>query len=198
MVFEPYLHSCILTEKVNFAILWTPGVLSIQPCPPGLGADVAQIVFELMIFIMTWWNALDRPLPQHAKMAKVMYRDGSIYFFVSGHHVCGRNQLTSVRFYLVDIQLRGFIHHTHISIRITSFKPGSVYRFACKSTGSFTSVCSHVWYPHQLSLMFLGVLSVPSTSFSRFLTIVHQFHLERLQCDADPTYHKLTTGRCRG
>lgn len=41
MVFEPYLHSCILTEKVNFAILWTPGVLSIQPCPPGLGADVA-------------------------------------------------------------------------------------------------------------------------------------------------------------
>lgn len=126
-----------------------------------------------MIFIMTWWNALDRPLPQHAKMAKVMYRDGSIYFFVSGHHVCGRNQLTSVRFYLVDIQLRGFIHHTHISIRITSFKPGSVYRFACKSTGSFTSVCSHVWYPHQLSLMFLGVLSVPSTSFSRFLTIVH-------------------------
>ncbi|KIK46862.1 hypothetical protein CY34DRAFT_75259 [Suillus luteus UH-Slu-Lm8-n1] len=66
MVFEPYLHSCMLTEKVNFAILWTPGV----------------IVFELMIFIMTWWNALDRPLPQHAKMAKVMYRDGSIYFFV--------------------------------------------------------------------------------------------------------------------
>lgn len=65
MVFEPYLHSCMLTDKVNFVILWTPG-----------------IVFELMIFIMTWWNALDRPLPQHAKMAKIMYRDGSIYFFV--------------------------------------------------------------------------------------------------------------------
>lgn len=55
----------MLTQKVNFVILWAPG-----------------IVFELMIFIMTWWNALDRPLPQHAKMAKVMYRDGSIYFFV--------------------------------------------------------------------------------------------------------------------
>ncbi|KAG2346083.1 hypothetical protein BDR05DRAFT_878983, partial [Suillus weaverae] len=67
VVFEPYLHSCILTQKVNFVILWTPG-----------------IVFEFMIFIMTWWNALDQPLPQHAKMAKVMYRDGSIYFFVSG------------------------------------------------------------------------------------------------------------------
>lgn len=65
VVFEPYLHSCILTQKVNFVILWTPG-----------------IVFEFMIFIMTWWNALDQPLPQHAKMAKVMYRDGSIYFFV--------------------------------------------------------------------------------------------------------------------
>ncbi|KAG2148871.1 hypothetical protein DEU56DRAFT_753105 [Suillus clintonianus] len=45
------------------------------------GANVAQIVFEFMIFIMTWWNALDKPHPQHAKMAKVMYRDGSIYFF---------------------------------------------------------------------------------------------------------------------
>ncbi|KAG1865044.1 hypothetical protein DFJ58DRAFT_724593 [Suillus subalutaceus] len=65
VVFEPYLHSCILTQKVNFVILWTPG-----------------IVFEIMIFITTWWNALDQPLPQHAKMAKVMYRDGSIYFFV--------------------------------------------------------------------------------------------------------------------
>ncbi|KAG2044093.1 hypothetical protein BDR03DRAFT_940740 [Suillus americanus] len=65
VVFEPYLHSCILTRKVNFVILWTPG-----------------IVFEFMIFVTTWWNALDQPLPQHAKMAKVMYRDGSIYFFV--------------------------------------------------------------------------------------------------------------------
>ncbi|KAG2098103.1 hypothetical protein BD769DRAFT_1513480 [Suillus cothurnatus] len=65
VVFEPYLHSCLLTRKVNFVILWTPG-----------------IVFEFMIFITTWWNALDQPLPQHAKMAKVLYRDGSIYFFV--------------------------------------------------------------------------------------------------------------------
>ncbi|KAG0696334.1 hypothetical protein DFH29DRAFT_209326 [Suillus ampliporus] len=65
MVFEPYLHVCMLKEKVDLAILWAPG-----------------IVFEVMVFIMTWWNALDRPLPQHAKMAKVMYRDGSTYFFV--------------------------------------------------------------------------------------------------------------------
>jgi hypothetical protein len=144
MVFEPYLHSCMLTQKVNLVILWTPGVVSIQLCPQVLGADVAQIVFELMIFIMTWWNALDRPLPQHAKMAKVMYRDGSIYFFVSGHHKCSRNQLTSVRFYLVDLQLRGLIHHTHTSIRITSFKSGSVHRFACKFTGSFTPVCLYI------------------------------------------------------
>lgn len=43
-----------------------------------------QVIFELMIFIMTSWNALDQPLPQDAKMARVMYRDGSIYFFVSG------------------------------------------------------------------------------------------------------------------
>jgi len=65
MVFNPILHSCMLSGKVSFVILWSPGV-----------------VFELMVFIMTCWNALDRPLPQHAKMARVMYRDGSTYFFV--------------------------------------------------------------------------------------------------------------------
>ncbi|KAG2064738.1 hypothetical protein BDR04DRAFT_955331, partial [Suillus decipiens] len=68
MIFEPYLQSCMLTQKVNFVVLWAPGV----------------IVFEVMIFITTWWNALDQPLSQHTKMTKVMYRDGSIYFFVSG------------------------------------------------------------------------------------------------------------------
>ncbi|KAG1745035.1 uncharacterized protein EDB91DRAFT_1122210, partial [Suillus paluster] len=65
MIFEPQLHVCMLIKEVDFVILWAPG-----------------IAFELMIFIMTWWNALDRPLPRHAKMARVMYRDGSIYFFV--------------------------------------------------------------------------------------------------------------------
>lgn len=114
VVFEPYLDSCILTQKVNFVILWTPG-----------------IVFEFMIFVTTWWNALDQPLPQHAKMAKVMYRDGSIYFFV-----------------LFGLRLLNLI----------------------------LSIVS------PLSLMFLGVF----------------FHLGRLQCDADPTYYKLATGRCRG
>jgi hypothetical protein len=78
-----------------------------------LGTDVAQIVFEFMIFITTWWNALDQPLPQHAKMAKVLYRDGSIYFFVSSHHGCCWNQLTPVRFYLVDLPSKDCIDYTH-------------------------------------------------------------------------------------
>lgn len=30
MVFNPILHTCMLTKKVNFVILWTPGVVSIQ------------------------------------------------------------------------------------------------------------------------------------------------------------------------
>jgi hypothetical protein len=60
-------------------------------------------MFELMVFIMTSWNALDRPLPQHAKMARVMYRDGSTYFFVSGHRDSFETQLTSIRYYLVDL-----------------------------------------------------------------------------------------------
>ena len=35
-----------------------------------------------MIFLTTVWNALDRPRSHNSEMAKIMYRDGSMYFFV--------------------------------------------------------------------------------------------------------------------
>ncbi|KIJ67310.1 hypothetical protein HYDPIDRAFT_25778 [Hydnomerulius pinastri MD-312] len=63
LIFEADLHVCILTEKPKFVLLWSPG-----------------IAFEAMIFVTTFWNAFDRPRPQDAQMAKILYRDGSVYF----------------------------------------------------------------------------------------------------------------------
>ncbi|KAF9220608.1 hypothetical protein BS17DRAFT_786812 [Gyrodon lividus] len=64
LMFEPMLHVCTLTSKPAFVMLWSPG-----------------IAFELMVFITTFWNAFDRPRQQDTQMAKVLYRDGSVYFF---------------------------------------------------------------------------------------------------------------------
>ncbi|KAH0835715.1 hypothetical protein J3R83DRAFT_9536 [Lanmaoa asiatica] len=65
LAFEPLLRVCMPMSKPNFVMLWSPG-----------------IAFELMIFLMTMCNALDRPRSRNAQMAKIMYRDGSMYFFV--------------------------------------------------------------------------------------------------------------------
>lgn len=35
-----------------------------------------------MVFLATVWNARDRPRVRDSEMAKIMYRDGSLYFFV--------------------------------------------------------------------------------------------------------------------
>ncbi|KAH7912113.1 hypothetical protein BJ138DRAFT_1112644 [Hygrophoropsis aurantiaca] len=65
LVFIPSMQVCLLTEKVDFALLWYPG-----------------IAFEVMIFVTTLWNAVDRPRVHNIQMAKVFYRDGSAYFFI--------------------------------------------------------------------------------------------------------------------
>ena len=35
-----------------------------------------------MVFLAAVWNALDRPRSRDVRMTKIMYRDGSLYFFV--------------------------------------------------------------------------------------------------------------------
>ena len=41
-----------------------------------------QVGFELVIFVVTWWNALSRPRENDVALAKQLYWDGSIVFFV--------------------------------------------------------------------------------------------------------------------
>ncbi|KAF8556649.1 hypothetical protein OG21DRAFT_1482863 [Imleria badia] len=64
LFFDPILRICLPNSKPKFVMLWTPGM-----------------AFELMVFLTAVWNALDRPRSQNVRMTKIMYRDGSLYFF---------------------------------------------------------------------------------------------------------------------
>jgi len=62
--FSSLLRICMPGVKPKFVLLWSPGM-----------------AFECMVFLATVWNALDRPRMCDSEMAKIMYRDGSLYFF---------------------------------------------------------------------------------------------------------------------
>ncbi|KAF9233262.1 hypothetical protein BU15DRAFT_80281 [Melanogaster broomeanus] len=82
LTFEPTLHICMPTTKPQLVMLWGPGVRDYiffmldDEIPMPL-----QIAFEVMIFVTTFWNAFDRPRTHDVQMAKIMHRDGSVYFF---------------------------------------------------------------------------------------------------------------------
>ncbi|KAF8839976.1 hypothetical protein BDN67DRAFT_969216 [Paxillus ammoniavirescens] len=63
LISAPILDGCTLNSKPPFAMLWSPG-----------------IAFEVMVFVTTFWNACDRPRQRDVQMAKVLYRDGCVYF----------------------------------------------------------------------------------------------------------------------
>ncbi|KAJ7110158.1 hypothetical protein C8R44DRAFT_884152 [Mycena epipterygia] len=65
--FEPVARLCTFTRKPNFAGLWVVG-----------------LAFEIVIFAITWWNALDRPrtMTSDAAVTKMLFRDGAVYFIV--------------------------------------------------------------------------------------------------------------------
>ncbi|KAF7315685.1 hypothetical protein MIND_00084100 [Mycena indigotica] len=56
---------CIFNRHVQVSILWIPGM-----------------VFDIILFLVTWWNALNKPRPSNAPLAATMYRDGLFYFVV--------------------------------------------------------------------------------------------------------------------
>jgi len=67
-VYDLDYFACILTEKDHFTIatLWIPG-----------------LVFEVLVFVVVWWNALDRPrLQSNIILSQVLFREGTIYFLV--------------------------------------------------------------------------------------------------------------------
>ncbi|KAI9462110.1 hypothetical protein HD554DRAFT_2128495, partial [Boletus coccyginus] len=64
LIFDPVLRICMPMAKPKLVMMWSPG-----------------IVFEFMIFLVTVWNALDRPRSLKVRMTKILYRDRSLYFF---------------------------------------------------------------------------------------------------------------------
>jgi len=67
VTYNPDFHACLIDEKphINMGILWAPG-----------------LAFEVMVFAVVWWNALERPRSCNSDISKAMYRDGFLYFSV--------------------------------------------------------------------------------------------------------------------
>ncbi|KAI0315686.1 hypothetical protein OF83DRAFT_1173591 [Amylostereum chailletii] len=57
------IRACVLLRRVNFVGLWAPGV-----------------AFEVVVFVMTWWNAFERPRTDNQELRTALYRDGTVYF----------------------------------------------------------------------------------------------------------------------
>ncbi|KZV74975.1 hypothetical protein PENSPDRAFT_681416 [Peniophora sp. CONT] len=60
-----YTRTCVFPHKISYVSLWAPAV-----------------GFEVIIFAVTWWNALSRPRTNDIALARQLYWDGSIVFFV--------------------------------------------------------------------------------------------------------------------
>ncbi|KAI0042704.1 hypothetical protein FA95DRAFT_1564034 [Auriscalpium vulgare] len=65
LFYSPVLNACILEKRLHTTALWIPGVL-----------------FEVMIFVTTWYNALNRPRVGNEQLRYALYRDGIFYFLI--------------------------------------------------------------------------------------------------------------------
>ncbi|KAJ7072045.1 hypothetical protein C8F01DRAFT_1361477 [Mycena amicta] len=57
------LRMCAFSHHIQVSILWVPGM-----------------VFDIVLFSITWWNALHKPRASNTRLAAAMYRDGLFYF----------------------------------------------------------------------------------------------------------------------
>lgn len=65
ITYSPVVRSCILSERVSLQGLFLPGV-----------------IFEVMVFGTTCYNALDKPRERNRPLAQQLYKDGLVYFVV--------------------------------------------------------------------------------------------------------------------
>ncbi|KAJ7136600.1 hypothetical protein C8R44DRAFT_976143 [Mycena epipterygia] len=65
----PFVGLCTFTTKPNVVGLWVVG-----------------IVFEVVVFVTVWWNALDRPRAvgpdSDPAVTRILFRDGIVYFVI--------------------------------------------------------------------------------------------------------------------
>ncbi|KAJ7935849.1 hypothetical protein B0H13DRAFT_447408 [Mycena leptocephala] len=69
LFFDPAAGFCSFSSKPNVVGLWLPGIL-----------------FEVVVFVTAWWNALDRPRTvgpdSNSHISRVFFRDGVAYFVI--------------------------------------------------------------------------------------------------------------------
>lgn len=83
-------YLCVVSSKAGVAEIWAPGVskhIKISSVDPVMlilsGYFLTQIAFEVVVFLATCWNAVERPRTLDTKLTNALYRDGIVYFLVS-------------------------------------------------------------------------------------------------------------------
>jgi len=77
--------ACITIKQLSSSIVYIPGleICALTEVPTLVKAVwVSPIAFEILVFVFTVWNALDRPRPLQSSLVRDLYMDG-IVFFVS-------------------------------------------------------------------------------------------------------------------
>jgi len=67
VMYNPVFHACLIVDKprINVGYLWLPG-----------------LTFEVVVFFVVLWDALERPRTHNSEISKTLYRDGFLYFSV--------------------------------------------------------------------------------------------------------------------
>lgn len=83
IVYDPILHACVYSRRPGFdlAALWVPGVMmSRYNTLHELTCILEKLIFEVQVFVLVWWNALERPRANASQLSDALYRDGFLYF----------------------------------------------------------------------------------------------------------------------
>jgi hypothetical protein len=87
--YSPFVRTCIIDQKPTLFMaaygvpVRTPPPLTFRKhglkyhCPE-------KICFDIFLFSLTCWNAFDRPRHMQTAIVRQLYRDGVVYFVVSG------------------------------------------------------------------------------------------------------------------
>ncbi|KAE9397920.1 hypothetical protein BT96DRAFT_1020458 [Gymnopus androsaceus JB14] len=63
--FNPIVRACVIAQRVTFVIMWAPG-----------------LSFEIAMMTIVMWNAILRPRSNQSEFAKIVHRDGVVYFVI--------------------------------------------------------------------------------------------------------------------
>ena len=76
------LKQCVIDKRLLPAVAVFAGTVKQHCLAVRFSSLFLKLLFDIFLFVLMYWNALDRPRHMHVTVAKILYRDGAIYFVV--------------------------------------------------------------------------------------------------------------------